>query len=161
MFYPKKRGIVPLIIFVVLMVGFNEAYAKYGPQNQIGVASYYGQRFHGRKTANGERFNMHKLTAAHRSYPFGTVLRVTNLRNNKKVTVRINDRGPYVKGRIIDLSKQAARKLGFINSGITRVKIEVVKPKPLVKPVIDKPQAILSETVLYPTVPRETGMLLW
>lgn len=121
------RKIIPLMTLVILMVGFDVAYAKYRPQSQVGMASYYGKKFHGRKTANGERFDMNKLTAAHRTYPFGTVLKVTNLRNNKQVTVRVNDRGPYVGGRVIDLSKQAARELGFINSGVTKVKIEVVR----------------------------------
>jgi rare lipoprotein A len=125
----NMRKIIPLMAFVISMVGFDVAYAKYRPQTQIGVASYYGKQFHGRKTANGERFDMNKLTAAHRTYPFGTVLQVTNLRNNKRITVRVNDRGPYVGGRVIDLSKRAAQELGFINSGVTKVKIEVVSGK--------------------------------
>jgi len=125
----NMRKIVPLMAFVISTAGFNVAYAKYRPQTQTGVASYYGKQFHGRKTANGERFNMNRLTAAHRTYPFGTVLQVTNLRNNKRVTVRINDRGPYSGGRVIDLSKQAAHELGFVNSGVTKVKIEVVNGK--------------------------------
>jgi rare lipoprotein A len=120
------RKIIPLMAFVIAMVGFDVAYAKYRPQSQVGMASYYGKKFHGRKTANGERFDMNKLTAAHRSYPFGTVLQVTNLRNNKQVKVRVNDRGPYVGSRVIDLSKQAAKELGFVSSGVTKVKIEVV-----------------------------------
>lgn len=120
------RKIIPLMAFVITMVGFDVAYAKYRPQSQVGMASYYGKRFHGRKTANGERFDMNKLTAAHRSYPFGTVLRVTNLRNNKQVKVRVNDRGPYVGRRVIDLSKRAAKELGFVSRGVTKVKIEVV-----------------------------------
>jgi len=91
-----------------------------------GVASYYGSRFHGRRTANGERFNMHAMTAAHKTLRFGTKVRVTNARNGKSVTVRINDRGPFIRGRTIDLSRAAARKIGIISRGHGRVKLEVV-----------------------------------
>ena len=91
-----------------------------------GKASFYADQFHGRKTANGETFNMDKLTAAHPSLPFGTWVRVTNLRNGKDVIVRINDRGPFVKGRIIDLSIGAAKEIGLIKSGTTQVKLEAL-----------------------------------
>ena len=91
-----------------------------------GVASYYGKRFHGRRTANGERFNMNAMTAAHKTLPFGTRVRVTNPRNGRTVTVRINDRGPFIRGRTIDLSRAAARKLGIVSSGHGRVKLDVV-----------------------------------
>ena len=94
-----------------------------------GVASYYGERFDGRRTANGERFNMHALTAAHRTLKFGTRVRVTNKSNGRSVEVRINDRGPYIHGRSIDLSKGAARKLGMLGSGVARVKLEVLGRK--------------------------------
>lgn len=92
-----------------------------------GVASYYGKRFHGRLTANGERFNMNAMTAAHKTLPFGTKVRVTNARNGRSVVVRINDRGPFVRGRTIDLSKSAAQKIGMIGSGHAKVKLEVVR----------------------------------
>ncbi len=88
------------------------------------MASYYGARHHGRKTASGEPFNQHALTAAHRTLPFGTRVRVTNLNNKKSVIVRINDRGPYAKGRIIDLSAQAARELNMIRAGVVPVRVE-------------------------------------
>jgi rare lipoprotein A len=91
-----------------------------------GVASWYGREFHGRKTANGERYNMYDHTAAHRTLPFGTLVRVTNLRNGRKTKVRINDRGPWVRGREIDLSYQAARDIGILNSGVEKVFIEVL-----------------------------------
>jgi rare lipoprotein A len=91
-----------------------------------GKASFYADQFHGRKTANGETFNMGMLTAAHPSLPFGTLVRVTNLRNGKDVIVRINDRGPFVKGRIIDLSISAAKEIGLIKSGTARVKLEAL-----------------------------------
>lgn len=93
---------------------------------QIGKASYYAHYFQGQETANGEIYDNNKLTAAHRSLPFGTVVRVTNLRNEKSILVRVNDRGLLPKGRIIDLSKRAARTLGFVNAGLARVKLEVV-----------------------------------
>ena len=95
---------------------------------QRGEASWYGPGFHGRKTASGERFNQHGLTAAHRKLPLGTKARVTNLDNGKSVEVKINDRGPYVRGRIIDLSKAAAERLGMKNAGTTPVRLEVTKP---------------------------------
>ncbi len=95
-----------------------------GAAIQTGEASYYAHQFHGRKTANGEIFDMNKLTAAHRNLPFGTKLRVTNLQNGKQVTVRVNDRGPFVKGRIIDVSYEAAKQLDMIRSGIADVTIE-------------------------------------
>lgn len=91
-----------------------------------GQASYYGQKFHGRTTANGERFDMHGLTAAHRTLPFGTRVRVTNSRNKQSVTVRINDRGPFTGGRVIDLSRSAASKIGMIKSGVAPVNIEIL-----------------------------------
>lgn len=91
-----------------------------------GVASYYGKRFHGRLTANGERFNMNAMTAAHKTLPFGTKVRVTNPRNGKSVVVRINDRGPFIRGRTIDLSRGAARKIGIIQRGHGRVKLDIV-----------------------------------
>jgi rare lipoprotein A len=89
-----------------------------------GQASYYGARHHGNKTANGERFDQHALTAAHRSLPFGSLVQVTNLRNDKTVVVRINDRGPYAKKRIIDLSQQAAKQLDMLHDGVVPVLIE-------------------------------------
>jgi rare lipoprotein A len=91
-----------------------------------GVASWYGGRFHGRKTANGERYDMHKLTAAHKSLPFGTKVRVTNSRNGKSVVVRINDRGPFVCSRVIDLSRGAASAVGMIEAGVARVRLEIL-----------------------------------
>jgi len=94
---------------------------------QVGTASYYADKFEGRTTANGEKYNGSKMTAAHRMLPFGTIVKVTNLKNTKSVEVRINDRGPFVEGRIIDLSRGSARKLDFIQQGLAEVRIEVVK----------------------------------
>lgn len=93
---------------------------------QRGLASWYGPKFHGRKTASGETFDQFALTAAHRKLPLGTVVMVTNLANGKKVEVEINDRGPHARGRIIDLSRAAAGKLGFLNAGTAQVRIDVI-----------------------------------
>ncbi|MBN2414032.1 septal ring lytic transglycosylase RlpA family protein [candidate division KSB1 bacterium] len=97
---------------------------------ESGLASYMAQELQGRTTASGEKFNMWALTAAHKTLPFGTIVRVINLENNKSVDVRINDRGPFKRGRIIDLSYEAARILDFINNGLTKVEIRVIKPVP-------------------------------
>jgi len=93
-----------------------------------GYASWYGPKFHGSRTASGERFNMYEMTAAHRTLPFGTYVKVTRLDTGQWVIVRINDRGPFVRGRIIDLSKKAAEKLGIVRDGLARVRVEVVQP---------------------------------
>ncbi len=91
-----------------------------------GMASWYGPGFHGRLTANGERYNQNGLTAAHKTLPFGTQVRVTNLNNGRSVIVRINDRGPYIHGRVIDLSKGAANVIGLISSGVAPVQLEIL-----------------------------------
>lgn len=91
-----------------------------------GLASWYGEDFHGWPTANGELYDMDALTAAHRTLPLGTVVRVTNVENGRQVLLRINDRGPYVNGRILDLSRRAALELGMLEDGISPVQIEVV-----------------------------------
>lgn len=92
-----------------------------------GISSYYGEDFHGKLTANGEVFDMYGLTAAHKTLPLNTIVRVTNLENKKSLILRINDRGPYVKGRMLDCSYGAALKLGFIGNGTTKVKVEVIE----------------------------------
>ncbi len=92
-----------------------------------GKASYYARSFQGRKTASGELFNNHDFTAAHRSYPFGTYLNVVNKKNNLNIIVRVNDRGPFVKNRIIDLTESAARRIGGYHAGLVPVRIEVLK----------------------------------
>ena len=103
-----------------------EELAKYS-YFQTGTASFYGGKWHGRKTANGEIFDTYKLTAAHKTLPFGTRVRVTNLSNGKSVVVRINNRGPYSKGRIIDLSQAAFSKIENMSKGVTKVKLEILK----------------------------------
>ena len=92
-----------------------------------GVSSFYAEDFHGKLTANGEIYDMYGLTAAHKTLPLNTIVRVTNTSNNKSLILRINDRGPYVKGRILDCSYGAAKKLGFVNDGTTDVKVEVIE----------------------------------
>ena len=101
--------------------------SKYRNFNQNGSASWYGDKFHGRKTANGERYNMHAMTAAHRTLPLGSTVKVTNTANGKSVIVRINDRGPYHSNRVIDLSRAAAQELGFLHKGVAKVNITTVK----------------------------------
>lgn len=93
----------------------------------VGRASWYGPKFHGRQTASGERFDMTELTAAHRTLPFDTLVRVTNEANGKSVVVRINDRGPFSERRIIDLSRRAAERIGIEKKGVGRVKVEVLE----------------------------------
>lgn len=94
---------------------------------QEGMASWYGKEFHGRPTASGETFNMYAMTAAHRTLPLGSTVRVTNLDNGRDATITVNDRGPFVKGRILDCSYGAAKELGYAGAGLARVRIEVVK----------------------------------
>ena len=116
--------LIGILIFANSIPVFAELY-------KTGVtASYYAEDFHGKKTSNGERFNMNGLTCAHKSLPFDTILKVTNLANGKGVQVRVNDRGPFVASREIDLSKAAAVKLGMIGTGTTKVKLEIVKKGP-------------------------------
>ncbi len=94
--------------------------------NQTGIASWYGDDFHGRPTSNGETYDMHGMTAAHKTLPMNTVLLVQNLENNREIIVRVNDRGPFVKGRIIDLSYSAAKRLNIVGTGLARVKISAL-----------------------------------
>jgi len=116
-----------LILFFV----FSTPFFAFAEVYKTGVtASYYAEDFHGKKTSNGERFNMNDLTCAHKSLPFNTILKVTNLSNGKSVQVRVNDRGPFVASREIDLSKAAAVKLGMIGTGTAKVKLEIVKKGP-------------------------------
>ena len=109
-------NIKPYIAFIAFLFSFTALQA----QTQSGNASFYAKKFTGRRTANGERMHHDSLTCAHRTYPFGTLLRVTNPANGKQVIVRVTDRGPYVKGRIIDLSARAAREIGILAQGIDR-----------------------------------------
>lgn len=121
-------------------------------QIQTGKASFYADKFEGRSTASGEKYKHSKMTAAHKTLPFGTKVKVTNLANNESVEVVINDRGPYVEGRVIDLSKSAATKLGFVNLGVTDVTIEVVNAgdgKGKNQPIITIDQVSVEEKEYY------------
>lgn len=113
-------------LFVVLC--FFSAVTVFGQDvfTQTGKASFYANKFEGRTTSNGEIFKQSELTAAHLTLPFNTMLRVTNLENNKSIDVRVNDRGSFVKGRIIDLSLEGAKQLGFVDKGLANVKIEKI-----------------------------------
>lgn len=122
---PCIRKKISYLLFVVLLLGT----ACSQKVTQAGKASYYADKFAGRKTANGETFSQRKLTAAHKTLSFGTKVKVKNLSNGKKVKVRINDRGPFVEGRIIDLSKRAAKRLDMINAGVVNVEIKYRKKK--------------------------------
>ncbi len=99
--------------------------------DEVGVASWYGPQFHGRKTANGEIFDMNRLSAAHTTLPMPSMAEVENLDNGRRVVVRINDRGPFADDRLIDLSREAARRLGFMEEGLARVRVRYVGPAPL------------------------------
>jgi len=94
---------------------------------EAGIASYYGAEYHGKRTASGEIYDMHQLTAAHPRYAFGTRVRVTHSGSNRSVIVRINDRGPFIKGRVIDLSQAAAEELQMVKSGLAQVKLEILE----------------------------------
>jgi rare lipoprotein A len=127
------RGLIVLCLFSTLLVTPLQSSAKTrhhhaasAQKSQIGIASFYGKKFHGRNTANGEVFNNNALTAAHLTLPFGSKVKVTCLRNGKSVIVRINDRGPHVRGRMIDLSYAAAKKIGLVKLGTAKVKLEVL-----------------------------------
>jgi rare lipoprotein A len=116
-----------MLLLVVFGVGCSFVQSNLTDQEtdmSLGVASFYGPHFHGRLTANGERFNQYDNTAAHRHWPFNTKVKVTNMSNGKNACVRINDRGPYISGRIIDVSFGIARRLGFVQQGLARVSLE-------------------------------------
>ena len=120
---PRRRrpGLLALAV-LALTLPFGAAQARV----QEGVVSWYGERFHNRPTASGELFDLAALTMAHPSLPFGTKVRVTNLRNGRSVVVRVNDRGPFVGARIADLSQAAAAALGILSRGVARARIEVL-----------------------------------
>ncbi|MDO8995278.1 MAG: septal ring lytic transglycosylase RlpA family protein [Sediminibacterium sp.] len=114
-----KKPVLFLLGFA-FTVGFTSCFRK---GSETGMASFYADKYVGRKTSNGEKFKQNKLTAAHKTLPFGTKVKVTNLNNGQSVKVRINDRGPFIQGRIIDLSKKAAKKIDMVNAGVTKVTI--------------------------------------
>jgi rare lipoprotein A len=110
-----------------VLVGVALGLAFFGPYYEVGIASWYGPGFHGNLTANGEVYDMHEISAAHKTLPFGTVVRVVEIETGRSVVVRINDRGPFIEGRIIDLSRGAADALGIVDKGITQVGLRIVR----------------------------------
>ena len=133
----KRPAILLVSVLGILLAGCGTGSPRFASTPSVepwtgsteleGVASYYADEFHGRTTANGEVYDMNALTAAHRSFPFGTLLRITNTRNGKTVVVRVNDRGPFVEGRIIDLSLGAAKAVDMIKDGTAFVTIDVLE----------------------------------
>jgi len=123
-----KQLNIYIIIAVLFLISSTTLYSK-GRNHQIGRGSWYGKKFNGRLTASGERYNMYDYTAAHRTLPFNTMVKVTNLHNGRSVIVRVNDRGPYAKGRIMDLSYLAAKKLGYTHKGVAKLKLKVLNKK--------------------------------
>ena len=111
----------------ILLVGVAVGLGFYGPYYEVGIASWYGPGFDGNLTANGEVYDMYGVSAAHKFLPFGTVVRVVEFDTRNSIVVRINDRGPFVDGRIIDLSKGAAEELGIVDKGITKVGLRIVR----------------------------------
>ena len=132
-------------------------------ESEVGVASWYGHPYHGRRTSNGEIYDMNKMTAAHLRLPFNTWVRVTNLRNHRSVEVRITDRGPFIKGRIIDLSRVAAKQISMIGPGTAKVRVKVIAtPKMRYKPEkqrsVEEPVAI-EQPIEIQKQTRETHAL--
>lgn len=139
MVWRSRRNIQTGIILLAILTLSYCARARFipgGGANQTGMASWYGSDFHGRRTSNSEIYNMYDLTAAHKTLPFGTKVMVTNLANGLSACVRINDRGPFVKGRIIDLSLAAARLLDMVGPGTAPVRLDILRDQPRsLKPV--------------------------
>ncbi|QIW87782.1 septum-associated rare lipoprotein A [Agrobacterium phage OLIVR5] len=113
------------ILFVIVVASLGTQTVAFGKdKSAVGIASYYGKIFEGRKTASGEKYSGNLLTAAHMRYPMGSKVKVTDLKTGKSVIVRINDRGPHIKGRIVDLSNRAARELGILQKGVAKVSVQ-------------------------------------
>ena len=137
MSHVARRGLGPAVALVALLAACTHAPTRPAPgerppaptvrpseRGEEGLASFYGRRFHGRRTASGDRYDMHALTCAHPTAPFGTRLRVTDLESGRSVVVTVTDRGPFKRGRVVDLSLAAARKLGILERGVARVRVE-------------------------------------
>ena len=137
------KKILTLVLFVLFAAGISA-------QTYEGKASYYGRGFHGRRAADGSVYNMHQMTCAHKTLPFGTRLRVTNKSNGKSVVVTVTDRGPYVRGRIVDLSLAAATEIGMISSGVATVTVEVLK---------SRKEKLLEATRVKPMEMKQTGKI--
>ncbi len=153
--FPMKK--IYLLLFLFSCFFIKNSLLNAQNTGATGMASYYADQFNGRKTASGEIFDNNKMTAAHRTLRFGTMIKVTNLSNNKSVLVRVNDRGPYAHNRLIDLSRNAASQIGMVLSGTARVRVEVVengkaietpiKPKDKDKPNVLVPRDTLKDKI--------------
>jgi len=119
-----KKGLGILLLVIIISACHRKSMPSAVSGTETGLASFYSEMYNGKKTANGEIYNSSELTAAHKKLPFGTRVKVTNLSNGKTVKVRVNDRGPFVAGRIIDLTRKAAKKIDMINDGVVKVKIK-------------------------------------
>ncbi|WBA41040.1 septal ring lytic transglycosylase RlpA family protein [Hymenobacter canadensis] len=126
-FFPGLRQPLATGLLLALLAALGSCAGGGAGFTQTGQASYYADKFEGRKTASGTVYRGGQLTAAHNTLPFGTVVKVTNPRSKKSVKVTVTDRGPHAKGRIIDLSKKAARKIGIIDAGVAPVKLKVIR----------------------------------
>lgn len=115
--------LIAAMLILLITVGMAQTWGY----DQLGVASWYGPGFHGQRTSSGEVYDMHEMTAAHKSLPFGTVVKVVDLESGNSVVVRITDRGPFIPGRIIDLSKRAAQELEIIDTGTARVGLKILR----------------------------------
>ena len=115
------------LISVVAVIGAIVLWQVAGPYYEVGIASWYGPGFQGNRTSNGEIYDMYGISAAHKTLPFGTIVKVVDLDTGRSIVVRINDRGPFIEGRIIDLSKGAAEKLGIVDKGIAHVGLRIVR----------------------------------
>jgi rare lipoprotein A len=124
---PDGRRRLAQVLAGCMLLAASPALLSMPVSSADGFASYYGAGFHGRRTASGERFDQHALTAAHRTLSFGTKVRVTNARNGNSVVVTVNDRGPFVRGRVIDVSRAAAQRLGMLGAGVAPVRLDVVE----------------------------------
>ncbi|CRM24127.1 RlpA-like protein precursor [Pseudomonas sp. 28 E 9] len=122
----KMKRLLGLLALSSLLTGCASGLIDPNGYDETGTASYYGAKHHGKRTASGEAFNQNAMTAAHRRLPFGTQVKVTNLANNRSVVVRINDRGPHGRGRLIDLSRKAAEQLRMLGSGTARVRVQAL-----------------------------------
>jgi len=125
----NKNLVYAALVAPLLLAGIDTQARTLSGQSasaQSGMASYYHDRFHGRRTASGSAYNKNSYSAAHKTLPLGTQVRVTDARSGKSVVVRINDRGPYAKGRVIDLSRAAAQEIGLTRKGVTRVKLDIL-----------------------------------
>lgn len=141
----RLNYVFSFIFFLLLTLNF-PAYSSGTGKTQTGTASWYGTKYHGRKSSNGEVYNKNKMTAAHPSLPFGTQVKVTNLANNQSVVLRITDRGPFSRSRIIDVSEAAARQLDMIRSGTAKVSMEILsKPESEVPPTVALADSVVSD----------------